>query len=204
MLLIKEPRIEKCYITLAERVGGIDFHAGTLFEQEGYKYNVFREGHEIMMNPEGSYFERGGKALGIVPEGLQGRQNLVDWHDVSDYYGKKDREPLIEAGLKQLYTTDDDKGSFEILRNAFGNKYAIISYFFFLKSKDQYAVMRPANFVKRLPMVGASTKCTEKCTWENYCLFLSILGEVQNYLSSRVDDVGLLEAHSFLWALWQI
>ena len=84
--LIKEPGIEKCYSTLAERVGGIDFHAGTLFDQEGYKYHIFREGHEIMMNPEGGYFDRGGKALEIVPEGLQGRQNLVDWHDVSDYW----------------------------------------------------------------------------------------------------------------------
>jgi len=204
MTLIKEPRIEKCYTALNERAGGLDFHAGLLWEQEGYKYDVFTKGRDIMTGGTASYFELGGKALGIVPEGLQGRQNLVDWHDVSDYYDKRDKEALIEDGLRQLYTTDEDEMAFKILRSAFGNKYAIITYFFYLKDKDRYAVMRPANFVKRLPMVGASAKCTEKCTWENYCLFLAILGEVREYLSGKIENVGLLEAHSFLWALWQI
>lgn len=204
MTLIREPRIEKCYTALDKRVNGIDFQSGVLWEQEGYKYKVFAEGYDIMTSGAASYFELGGKALGIVPEGLQGRQNLVDWHDVSDYYDKRDKEVLIEDGLRQLYTTNEDEAAFNVLRSAFGNKYAIITYFFFLKSKDRYAVMRPANFVRRLPMIGASAKCTEKCTWENYMLFLSILNEVRDYLSGKIENVGLLEAHSFLWALWQI
>ena len=115
----KEPRIEKCYTALNERAGGLDFHAGLLWEQEGYKYDVFTKGRDIMTGGTASYFELGGKALGIVPEGLQGRQNLVDWHDVSDYYDKRDKEALIEDGLRQLYTTDEDETAFKVLRGAF-------------------------------------------------------------------------------------
>ena len=53
-------------------------------------------------------------------------------------------------------------------------------------------------------MIDASGKCTEKCSWDNYRLFLSILDDVKEYLSGKMDDIGLLEAHSFVWALWQI
>ena len=203
MLLIKEPMIEKCYSSLSDRIGPIDFKSGVLWEQEGYKYDVFSKGREILTKAEGGYYKAGGDALGIVPEGLHGMQNLVDWRDVSDYYGVK-KHALIETGLKQLFTTDDDEGSFKVLRSALGNKYAIITYFFFLKDKDRYAVMRPLNFADRLMKIGASAKCTTACSWENYKLFLSILSETRDYLSGKMDDVGLLEAHSFLWALWQI
>ena len=203
MLLIKEPMIEKCYSALSDRIGTIDFKAGTLWEQEGYKYNVFTKGREIMTKAEGGYYKSGGDALGIVPEGLHGMQNLVDWRDVSDYYAIK-KQTLLETGLQQLFSSDDDETSFKVLRSALGNKYAIISYFFFLKDKEKYAVMRPLNFADRLTKIGASAKCTTTCSWENYKLFLSILAETRDYLSGKMDDVGLLEAHSFLWALWQI
>lgn len=106
--------------------------------------------------------------------------------------------------LKQLFTTNDDESSFKVLRSAFGNIYAIITYFFFLKDKEKYAVMRPMNFADRLIKVGASAKCTTTCSWENYKLFLSILGEIREFLSGKMENVGLLEAHSFLWSLWQI
>ena len=203
MLLIKQPMIEKCYSALSEQIGPIDFKAGTLWEQEGYKYNVFTKGHDIMAKAEGGYYKAGGDALGIVPEGLHGMQNLVDWRDVSDYYAVK-KHTLLDAGLRQLFTSVDDEEAFKVLRSALGNKYAIITYFFFLKDQEKYAVMRPLNFADRLAKIGASAKCTTACSWENYKLFLSILAEVRDYLSGKMDNVGLLEAHSFLWALWQI
>ena len=112
------------------------------------------------------------------------------------------RGPLY--GLQQLFSSDDDEASFKVLRSALGNKYAIITYFFFLKDKEKYAVMRPLNFADRLTKIGASAKCATACSWENYKLFLSILSETRDYLSGKMDDVGLLEDHSFLWALWQI
>ena len=71
------------------------------------------------------------------------------------------------------------------------------TYFYFLKSKEQYAVMRPANFVRRLPMIGASGKCTEKCTWDNYRLFLSILDEVKEYLWEVSFFDGLIMLYWF-------
>ena len=203
MPLIREPMIDNCFQALSDRVGTIDFHSGILRSQEGYKYDVAARGRDIMAKADGGYYKAGGDALGIVPEGLDGMQNLVDWRDVSDYYGVKDHA-LLEAGLRQLYTTDRDQDSFKILRSALGNRFAIISYFFFLKNQDRYAVMRPLNFANRLPKVGASAKCTTTCSWDNYQLFLSILEEVRQYLSGKVENAGLLEAHSFLWALWQI
>lgn len=203
MMLVKEFMIEKCYNKLSEKIGFIDFKAGTLWNQEGYKYSVFTQGHEIMTKAEGGYYKAGGDALGIVPEGLHGMQNLVDWRDVSDYYAVKNQTKLC-LGLRQLFTSDDDEESFKVLRSALGNKYAIISYFFFLKDKEKYAVMRPVNFADRLMKIGAPTKCTTACNWENYKLYLFILTEIRDYLSGKMDNVGLLEAHSFLWALWQI
>ena len=212
--------LQNCFTLLWDRIAeeqksdsNISFSEGLLFTREGYKYDVSKQGKEIMeavpWDEKGivgseKIFLAACRALSIIPKGDTEIQNLVDWSNLGDFYASK-KTKMIEKALKLLYVDDKEKEAFETLRAAVGNHYALISYFFFLKDSTRYAVMRPDNFRRRLVMIGESAKCTKSPTWDNYMTFCNILAEVRDFLQERVDgEMTLLEAHSFVWSFYMI
>ena len=190
----------------------LSFASGELARRERYKYDVAERGNAIMRKVPWSepgiinsnvIYEVAGQVLHIIPKGWNRQQNLVDWHDVN-YFWEMKQPPLIKA-LYKLYATDDEKGAFADLTKAVGGRFAFISYFYFLKDPERYAVMRPIWFKKQLMRLGAPTTCTDRCSWENYQLYLAILREVREFLSERVDEaVTLIDAHSFVFSLYLV
>ena len=149
-------------------------------------------------------FKAASDALHIIPKGWNRQQNLVDWHDTDYIWEMKQTRPFIKA-LHKLYATDDEKAAFSDLNKAVGGRFAFISYFFFLKDPERFAVMRPIWFKKQLLRLGAPTTCTDRCSWENYQLYLAILREVREFLSERIDEtVTLIDAHSFVFSLYLV
>ena len=108
-----------------------------------------------------------------------------------------------EVGL--LFVDDDDKAAFNLLSHALNKKYALISYFFFLKDSSKYQVVRPNNFAERFPMIGANGKYAITCSWENYQEYNAVLQEVCCFLhEAHNEDVTLTDVHSFVWMLWML
>ena len=65
--------------------------------------------------------------------------------------------------------------------------------------------MRPQWFAKQLLKLGAPTTCTDRCTWENYQLYMAILREVRDFLQERISEtITLIDAHSFVFSLYLV
>lgn len=193
--------------------GHISFHDGIIWSQEGYKYDLWKRAHNIMYADElrSRSSVGSGRILKAMLETMtlgmeSGRtNNLVDFRDVQGKFLDRALKNQFKAEeiLFQIYQTEDDKSSFESAVKMWGDKYALISYFFFVKDCTKYAVMRPNNHAKRLPYLGISASCTASCTWANYQTYLGILNEVRDLLNNRLnDEITLIDAHSFVWMFW--
>lgn len=221
-IYIKPDKAEYCLQAVESVLGtfrregdpsSLSFSSGELARRERYKYEVAERGNAIMYEVPWSepgieyrdvIFKAASDVLHLIPEGWNRQQNLVDWHDVDYIWEMKQTRPFMKA-LYKLYATDDEKGAFADLNKAVGGRFAFISYFYFLKDPERYAVMRPIWFKKQLLRLGAPTTCTDRCSWENYQLYLAILREVREFLSERIDEtVTLIDAHSFVFSLYLV
>jgi len=50
-------------------------------------------------------------------------------------------------------------------------------------------------------MLGAIFVATHKCSWENYSTYNNLLLQTKYLLSEKLNDISLLDAHSFAWML---
>ena len=193
----------------------VSFHDGIVWKEEGYKYTIINMGKEILdkfdwsapkLIGSGKVAQMALELLGICPSpGFQ--QNLVDYRDIMYFADQaySQRLKAIEDALKLLYVDGNDKEAFNLLAHALNKKYALISYFFFLKDSSHYQVVRPNNFAERFPMIGANGKCAINCSWENYQEYNSVLQDVRSFLvESHGEEITLTDAHSFVWMMWML
>lgn len=193
----------------------VSFKSGEIYTEEGYKYDILNRAAKII---EATPWEESGiigsgkissmalELLAIRPnDGDQ--QNLVDYRDIMFFADQTFSASAkdIEKALYILYVKNEDKEAFNMLSRALNKKYALISYFFFLKDSSKYQVVRPKNFAERFPMIGAHPQCTLNCSWDNYQKYISVLHEVYDFLTQNLnEDITLTDAHSFVWMLWML
>ena len=186
----------------------LSFRTGKLFEQEGYKYGVFRRGHSIFeaLPWDDPFILQDDRIMDATYQAIRITYNLIEPRDIMAFTGLKESSvATFKQAMVMLWREDRDAEAFEVMCKSIGRRYPLISYLFFLKDSTKYAVMRPRHFKKRLPMVGAPKDCTDRCTWVNYSDFLAILDEVRDFLSERVNEpITRLEAHTFIWSMWML
>ena len=167
MKYVNVASLERCYELLAEKIAiqnpdnksmKISFHSGCVWEQEGYKYDVWRNAHDAIAAIPWDEPELVGS--GKIKEGalnaLRASDNLVDWSDII-YFDDIRQTKELEHALCGLYAPNasvKDELSFGALKAVIKNKYALLSYLFFAKDKEKYMVMRPDNFAWRLNKIG--------------------------------------------------
>lgn len=212
--------LHNCYDLICEKIldrqigtqyTTFSFRAGIAYNEEGYKYEVWSKAHAIIEavpwetpNLIGSGIIKHAALDALrVTDPWGESQNLVDWNDIILFDDIK-KTKALEKALYELYRTDHDELSFNSLMTVIGNKFALISFLFFIKDKDRYAVVRPDNFAWRFKKLGVKEACTFPCSWKNYSTFLVVLSEVKDFLDERLADVTLLDAHSFVWMLHMI
>ena len=187
------------------------FNEGFPAEQEIYKYTVWDQAHTIIEaipwetpNIVGSGIIKQAVLDALRVQPLPGwTQNLVDWNDIL-YFDGLQKTKELEKGLYELYHNNNDEIAFKSIQAVVKNKFALISYFFFIKDREKYAVVRPKNFAWRFQAIGVKKPCTLQCSWNNYTTFMAVLQEVKDLLTLRISDVTLLDAHSFIWMMWMI
>ena len=184
-------------------------------QKEGYKYDIYRAGRDALTYPAWQKTDIGkGEIIGSVIEAIEiPGNNLVPWQS---RYGddRRPHQPLyalrdqpekvseIETAFYHLYKTEEDAASFEKLIDIFGKSYPLLAYFYFLKDRARYLPIGPTAFDRAFDALGIEFITAQKCSWENYSAFISIIKELKAFLSERLDvEVTLLDAHSFCWIL---
>ena len=181
MEYVDAEKLERCYERLAEKIAKqdptgkpdkISLHSGYIWKQEGYKYDVWRNAHDaIAAIPWGEPGLVGsGKIKAGVLDALRANVNLIDWSDII-YFDDIRQIKELERALYGLYAPNssvEDKLSFGALSAMIKNKYALLSYLFFVKDKQNYMLMRPNNFAWRLKRIGVKPNCAYPPSWDNY------------------------------------
>lgn len=193
----------------------VSFKSGIIFDEEGDKYDILNRAEQIIHSTpwdepniigSGKISKMALDLLAIRPYDNE-QQNLVDYRDIMFFADQTFSSSAkdVEKALYYLYVKNEDKEAFNMLSRALNNKYALISYFFFLKDSSRYQVVRPKNFAERFPMIGAHPQCVLTCSWENYQTYISVLHEVYTFLSQKLNEkITLTDAHSFVWMLWML
>lgn len=183
-------------------------------KEEGYKYDVYRDAREILSFEKWREADAGGgKILSNVIAAIELKvSNLLKWQGrwgetskphyalcmaLHDPTTLKQHEDL----LYRLYCSESDKIVFDDLVKLIGQKYPLISYLFFLKDRSRYMPLAPTYFDRAFEMLGVVFSTSKKCSWQNYSIYNSLLLQVRSLLSEKLNDVSLLDAHSFAWML---
>lgn len=146
------------------------------------------------------------------------RNNLVEWeprfglekrHHNSLYeHGSGRQTTRYEALLHDFFCGEltPEESMSELIALA-GNHYDFISYLYFLKDWELFAVVRPKTFEKSFDLMGVRwngepPKLGGQCSWLNYQAFNSTLLAVRELLlESGIPNVRLIDAHSFCWTI---
>lgn len=195
----------------------VSFNDGWLDKQEGYKKKIPEGAYKSLDIPAWDKTWIGtGKIIGHVIEALKYNppnegNNLVDWHQVSDFEeikksGDAEKIKKVESLIYRLYTeknTDDE--IFDKLTNndALGKTYDLISYLFFIKDSF-YLPNRPNNFERAFELLGEPFvyRMSKHCSWVNYLNFCTRISKIRELLAPKFDEkLTLLDAHSFCWVI---
>ncbi len=197
-----------------EDMAEISFLSGYIHDQEGYKREIAEASKLLNVSNWSDAMIGSGEICAIVLKMFRYRtssdgrqQNLVDWRDIDSIvepaFSNKVKES--EAALFQLFVENDYEIAFDMLVSVFGRRFPIISFLFFLNDSTQFMPVRPDVFNKRFQRVGIETDCLKGCTWANYQEFCDILFQVRNRIQKYFkEDVELIDAHSFVWMMWNI
>lgn len=92
--------------------------------------------------------------------------------------------------------------AFRSFINLAGKKYNFIAYLFFIKDQNRYLPISTSNFDDAFKMLKIPLKTTQNCSWENYQAFIAAIQQIRSALKDEgIDDVRLIDAHSFCWML---
>ncbi len=194
------------------------FTTGEWEKEEGYKKTYWNEARKAM-NLD-SWSEHINDPMYIVRCGMQPfyvqmedssrLQNLVsveNFSKVGDIF--LDNPVLSSKVLYSVFFGEDDKESFEQLakllsRKSMNDPLSAASLFFFLKNKDQYVTVRRKTISEQLAKLGINASCVQKCTWQGYSDYISVVHQIKDLLVKHIPETTLLDAHSFLWMLYKI
>ena len=160
----------------------IEFDNGYFKAEEGYKYDVYKEGRRRLKVENWTEDMIGTHIIA---------DNVVDALKVSSnltYFMTKDFTDKIEENVTQAetilykvyssYDSSSDHAIFEAFVNFFGNNYNRTAYIFFLKDREKYLPIKPEKFKDRFSWLNIETDCCNGCTWEHYQEFIHIIKDV--------------------------
>ena len=190
----------------------IDFHDTTkLIGGESYKYDVFDKAHEALCLEQWDISSIGSGAIcGFVADAMKHTGNLVNRQfGVPQFMSllknaEKQNRQRYEEALYSVYFGEDEEMAFKKAVDCFGGKYPLIAFFFFIKDRDRFLPTSPDSFDSIFESMGLGYKMSSRCSWSNYCEFISIITYAQEYLTKSgvcSHDVSLLDAHSAIWLM---
>ena len=199
-----------------EKRSGMPFHSfkGNKYtdDQEGFKDSLFKSAGEALAIETWKPEDIGtGKIAKHTVEAIElPYNNFFAWdlrygsegrlHKVILNAATEEKNRLeVESCLYDIYRTDEDEAAYTQAIRVFGKKYPLLAYLFFLKDCSRYVPVEPQAFDYVFPLFGAEFKTAGQCSWKNYSEFIGLISELRDMLAENLDEVTLLDAHSFAW-----
>ncbi len=106
-----------------------------------------------------------------------------------------------ERILYDLYYKNKEQECFEQICKLFGRKYDLVAYLYFILDPSRYLPLRASIFDSIFKKLGIDLQMSGRCTWDNYHEFLKTVASVRDAMIDhyQIEDIDLLDAHSFLW-----
>lgn len=218
-----DPYLFECHYDVfksyVENISSLQFNSFTsnpfTYEQEGYKSRIYSSAKEKLTFQAWIEEDIGsGHITKAVIDAIElPNNNLVPWqarfglerrpHNLlHELIPKSELCIDVETDLFKLFHSSEDNVRFDNLVNLFGKKYSLIAYLYFIKDKSKYLPIAPSHFDEIFEMLGSGFKTSQKCTWENYLIYLSHISEIKRMLNEHaIGEASLLDAHSFCWML---
>ena len=173
--------------------------------EEDYKRDIAAKVEDILNSESWTETEIGeGKIGGRAIKAVQRSLNLVGRFQITIFADKvRENYSISERILYDLYHDRKEQECFEQICKLFGRKYDLISYLYFVLDSNKYLPLRPSIFDAIFNKLGIGLETSGRCSWENYQEFLGTIEAVRDEMKEyyKVDDVDLLDAHSFLWTI---
>jgi len=171
--------------------------------QEDYKRGVARKAAEVLDVETWAEGDIGKGTIGArAIKAVQRNQNLIGRFQVSVFADKvKENYTVSERVLFDLFHERKDKECFERICRLFGRKYDLVAYLYYVADPDKYLPLRSSIFDGIFKKLGINLQTTGLCSWKNYQEYLSTIASVRDVIKDhfQMEDVDLLDAHSFLW-----
>lgn len=201
-----------------EESGNVEpsFRKGSWYAKEGYKYALWgKVRSELELEQWPNNKENFNFIVDHVLKLLWGlkalnpENNLVSQPNYDKAFEILDRNRnKVASYLYNLFCGDNDEAVFNYLASLFARKMSdpmsVIAYLFFIKDKDKYATVRRHTITINLNKLNVSAACVNRCTWQDYMVYMDYIRQIQSFLLTRIPDTTLLDAQSFLWMLWKI
>ena len=196
-----------------------NFHEGVVAAWEGYKPHLRNRALDILAPDTWTEVEIGSgvilqHAIGAIEiQDSTLTNNLLLWQN---RYGhaNRDHHVLLEAVSNAKLRRELERHLFDLYRGGSGGdttfghlsgltgaKYPLLAYLYFLKDMDRFMPIQPTTFDRAFRDLGIDLVTVRNCSWENYQIFNSALGAVQEALAQvgGLTKIRLIDAHSFCW-----
>ena len=173
--------------------------------QEDYKRRVAIKASEALDCENWNEDEIGKGFIGDnAIKAVQRNQNLIGRFQVT-VFSDKVRENLAvsERLLFDFYHDHKEQECFDRICKLIGRKYDLVAYLYFILDPERYLPLRSSIFDNIFRKLGINLQITDRCSWENYQEFIETIANVRDVMKDyyKIDDIDLLDAHSFLWTI---
>ena len=176
-------------------------------KQEDYKRGIAQRVHDFLNSDSWEVSEIGSGSIGDrVYKAVQKHVNLIGRFQVSSFDNSvKENGSAAEQLLFDFYHEHKEQECFDRICRMFGKKYDLVAYLYFIYDPNRYLPLRSSLFDETFKKLGIPLQTSGRCSWENYQKFLNTVAAVRNAMREyyQLEDVDLLDAHSFLWTLNQ-
>ncbi len=173
--------------------------------QEDYKRGIAEKAAALLNPDDWKEFEIGAGIIGDrAIKAVKKNLNLVGKFQVSAFSDKVKEDFFVsERVLFDLYHEHKEEECFEQACGLFGRKYDLTAYLYFILDPSRYLPLRPSIFDGIFKKLGVDLRTAGYCAWDNYQDFLSTVAAVRDALKDyyQIEDIDLLDAHSFLWTI---
>lgn len=110
----------------------------------------------------------------------------------------------LEETIWKFYFSDEQPEMyfFDAFTTMVNKKYSLIAYLYFLKDKSKYLPIATKTFDQFFAETKIDLITTQKCSWENYYSYISVVKFIRSFLRENLDsDATLIDAHSFICIL---
>ena len=173
--------------------------------QEEYKRDIAKKAAAIIASDSWQESYIGSGLIGDqVIKAVQRNVNLVGRFQITAFSDKvKEDYSASEQILYVLFHDHKGEDVFEAICKIFGRKYDLVSYLYFVHDPNRYLPLRSSIFDDIFKKLGIDLRTSGRCSWNNYLEYLTTIAAVRDLMKDyyQVDDIDLLDAHSFLWTL---